>query len=65
MALMKILGHLLKKGNRELMAKVNLGQTSHVSESYTSQLYQNSQVDQYFKVLLIWIKKKIKSYSKS
>ena len=37
------------------MAKVNLRQTSlsHVSQSYTSQLYQNAQVNQDMKVLLV------------
>ena len=50
--------HLLKKGNRELMAKVNLDQTrlSHVSESYTFQLYQNTQLNQDMKVLFVWSK---------
>ena len=41
------------------MAKINLGQTSpsHVSGSYTSQLYQNVQVNQDMKVLFLWSKK--------
>ena len=52
-----ILVHSLKKGNRELMAQVNLGQTSHVSESYTSKLYQNAQVNQDMKILFVWSKK--------
>ena len=49
----------LKKGNRQLMAKVNLGQTrpSHVSESYTSQPYQNAQINQDMKVFFVWSKK--------
>ena len=49
----------LKKGNRQLIAKVNLGQTmpSHVSESYTSQFYWNVQVKQDMKVLFVWSKK--------
>ena len=47
--------HSLKKANKDLMAKVNLRQTSlsHVSQSYTSQLYQNAQVNQDMKVLLV------------
>ena len=38
-----ILVHSLKRRNRELMAQVNWGQASlnNVSESYTSQLYEN------------------------
>ena len=42
------------------MANVNLGQTrlSQVLESYTSQLYQNTQVNQDMKVLVVWSKKK-------
>ena len=41
------------------MAKINLGQTSpsHVSGSYTSQLYRNAQVNQDMNVLFVWIKK--------
>ena len=37
----------MKKGSKDLMAKVNLGQTmpSHMSKSYTSQLYQNAKVN--------------------
>ena len=37
------------------MANVNLGQTrlSQVLESYTSQLYQNTQVNQDMKVLVV------------
>ena len=56
-----ILVHLLKKGNRELMDKVNVDQTrpNHVSESYTSQLYQNAQLNQDMKVLSVWSKKKL------
>ena len=52
-----ILVHSLKKGNTELMAKVNLGQIrpSHMSESYTSQLYRNAQVNQDMKILFVWI----------
>ena len=51
--------HLLEKGSRELMAKVNLGQTraSRVSESNTPQLYWNTQVSQDKKVLFVWSKK--------
>ena len=47
--------HLLEKGSRELMAKVNLGQTrpSRVSESNTPQLYWNTQVSQDKKVLFV------------
>ena len=50
--------HSLKKGSIELMAKVNLRQASlsHVSETYTSQIYQNGQVNQKMKVLLVWSK---------
>ena len=56
---MIILVYLLKKGNRELIAKVNLGQSilSHVLESYTSQLYQNAQVNQNMNSFLVWRKK--------
>ena len=54
-----ILAHSLKKGNTGLIAKINLRQTrlSHVSESYTSQIYQNGQVNQDIKVLLVCSKK--------
>ena len=47
--------HSLEKANKELMAKVNLRQIrlSHVSQSYTSQLYQNAQVIQDMKVPLV------------
>ena len=47
--------HLLEKGSRELMAKVNLGQTraSRVSESNTPQLCWNTQVSQDKKVLFV------------
>ena len=43
-----ILVHSLRKGNKVLMAKVNLCQTriSQVSESYTFQFYQNTKVNQ-------------------
>ena len=43
------------------MAKVNLGQTrpSHVSESYTSQPYQNAQINQDMKVFFVWSKKEV------
>ena len=45
--------HSLKKGNKELMAKVNLRQTrlSHISESCNSPLYQNAQTKQDMKEL--------------
>ena len=45
--------HSLKKGNKVLMAKTNLCQTrlSHVSASYTSQIYQNATVNQDMKEL--------------
>ena len=51
---MIILLHSLKKGNKNLMAKVNLPQTklSHVSQSYTSQLYQNAKANQDMKEIL-------------
>ena len=54
-----ILVHLLRKGNRELIAKVNLDKTrpSHVPESCTSQLYQNAQLNQDMEVLFVWSKK--------
>ena len=41
------------------MTKIDLGQTnpSHVSGSYTSQLYRNAQVNQDMKVLFLWSKK--------
>ena len=41
------------------MDKVNLDQTtpSHVSESYTSQLYRNAQLNQDMKVIFVWSKK--------
>ena len=41
------------------MDKVHLDQTipSHVSESYTSQLYRNAQLNQDMKVLFVWSKK--------
>ena len=41
------------------MTKINLGQTSpsHVSGSYTSQLYWNAQVNQDMKVLFLCSKK--------
>ena len=57
---MIILVHLLKKDTRELMAKVKLGKNnpSHVSESYTSQLYRITQVNQDMKVLFVLRKKK-------
>ena len=56
-----ILVHSMKKGNRKLMAKVNLSQTrpSHVSESYTSQLYRNAQVNKDMKVLFYDVKKEL------
>ena len=40
--------HSLKKENKEFMAQVNLHETKliHVSESHTSQLYQNANVNQ-------------------
>ena len=43
------------------MAKVNLDQTgpSHVSESYTSHLYWNAQVNQDMKVLSVWFKNEV------
>ena len=43
------------------MDKVNVDQTrpNHVSESYTSQLYQNAQLNQDMKVLSVWSKKKL------
>ena len=53
-----ILVHSLRKENREFMAQVNLGQTSHVSENYTSQLYQNAQANQDLKVLFTLSKKR-------
>ena len=52
-----ILVHSLRKENREFMAQVNLGQTSHVSENCTSQLYQNAQANQDLKVLFALSKK--------
>ena len=54
-----ILVNLLKKGNRELMDKVNLDQTRprQSSENYTSQLYRNTQLNQNIKVLSVWTKK--------
>ena len=54
-----ILGYSLKKGNRQLMAKVSLSQTrqSHLSEQYASQLYRNAQVNQDINVLFVWSKK--------
>ena len=57
-----ILVHLLKKENRELMAKVNLDQTrpSHVSENYTSHLYQcNAQLNQDMNAFLYGVKKEL------
>ena len=41
------------------MAKINLVQTSPslVSGNYTSQLYQNAQVNQDMRVLFLWNKK--------
>ena len=46
--------HSLKKGNKQLKAQVNLRQTrlSLVSESHTSQPYQNPKVNQDMKELL-------------
>ena len=40
--------HSLKKGNKELMTQVSLRENSliHVSESYTSQIYWNPEVNQ-------------------
>ena len=54
-----ILAYSLKKGNRQLMAKVSLSQTrqSHLSEQYASQLYRNAQVNQDMNVLFVWSKK--------
>ena len=51
-----ILVHLLKKGNKELLTNVNLGQNGlrHVFKSCTSQLYQDSQVNQDMKVLFFY-----------
>ena len=43
---------LNKKETRELMAKINFGQTS------PSQLYQIAQVNQDIKVIFVWSKKK-------
>ena len=39
------------------MAQVNLGQTSHVSENCTSQLFQNAQANQDLKVFFALSKK--------
>ena len=41
------------------MTRVNLGQTrpSHVSETYSSQLYRNAKVNQDMKVLFEWSKR--------
>ena len=52
---MAILVPSLKKENKKLMAKVNLDQSrpSHVSESYTSHLYWNAQLNQDMKVLFV------------
>ena len=56
---MTILVLSLKKENKALITKVNLGQTRliHVSQTYISQLYQNGQVNQDMKELLVWSKK--------
>ena len=59
-----ILVHLLKKGNKELLTNVNLGQNGlrHVFKSCTSQLYQDSQVNQDIifldstKLKIVWTK---------
>ena len=53
----------MKKGNKEVTAEVNLHLTrvSHLSQSYTSQLYQNAQVNQNMKLRLVW-SKKLRSY---
>ena len=56
---MIFLTHSLKKGIRQLTAKVNLGQTrqNHVSESYASQLYWNAQINQDRMVFFVLSKK--------